>query len=132
MLHIYCYRKVHCFLLDEFSILLYNKFILHARWGLSGTKSICCRDLTFQGDLKMHDYVGQQFGNYRLIRLVGRGGFADVYLGEHKQLNTYAAIKVLHTHMTNADIEKFRMEACTIARLVHPIKRPILIAGNVL
>ena len=40
---------------------------------------------------------GQQLGNYRLIHLLGQGGFADVYLGEHIYLDTPAAIKVLHT-----------------------------------
>src|SRR5437868_12426444 len=63
---------------------------------------------------------GQHLGNYRLLRLLGQGGFADVYLGEHLHLNTQAAIKVLHTHLMSHDIEPFRTEARTIARLVHP------------
>ena len=44
----------------------------------------------------MEERVGQQLGNYRLVRLLGLGGFAEVYLGEHVRLGTHAAIKV-HT-----------------------------------
>src|SRR5437764_6859536 len=68
----------------------------------------------------MADRVGQQLGNYQLIRLLGEGGFAEVYLGEHIHLGTQAAIKVLHTQLTNNDVDKFRTEARTIAHLSHP------------
>ena len=48
--------------------------------------------------------IGQQFGNYRLIRFLGQGGFADVYLGQHIHLGTQAAIKVLHAQLASDDI----------------------------
>ncbi|MEO7021404.1 MAG: protein kinase [Ktedonobacteraceae bacterium] len=68
----------------------------------------------------MTDYTGQQLGNYRLIRMLGRGGFADVYLGEHMYLKTQAAIKILQTQLTTAGaIEDFLKEGQTIARLSH-------------
>jgi serine/threonine protein kinase len=66
------------------------------------------------------DRVGQQFGNYRLIRMLGRGGFAEVFLGQHLRLNTLAAIKILQTQLTDKDAEGFLLEAQTIASLVHP------------
>jgi predicted ATPase/class 3 adenylate cyclase/DNA-binding CsgD family transcriptional regulator len=68
----------------------------------------------------MADRVGQQLGNYRLLRLIGRGSIAEVYLGEHLHLNTQAAIKVLHTHLTSEASEQLRAEARTMARLTHP------------
>src|SRR5229473_5958786 len=68
----------------------------------------------------MADREGQQLGNYRLLRLLGQGGFAEVYLGEHIYLETPAAIKVLRTQIASEDVEHFRTEARTIARLAHP------------
>src|SRR6266849_945760 len=68
----------------------------------------------------MSDRIGQQLGNYRLVRLIGRGSFAEVYLGEHLHLNTQAAIKVLHAHLTSEGSEQLRAEARTLARLMHP------------
>ena len=68
----------------------------------------------------MADRVGQQFGNYRLIRMLGEGAFAEVYLGEHIYLGTQAAIKVLHNQLTSDDTEKFGAEARIIAHLIHP------------
>jgi len=68
----------------------------------------------------MADHTGQQLGNYRLVRLLGRGGFAEVYLGEHIRLNTQAAIKVRYEQFGQDDAEQFLKEAQTIANLVHP------------
>ncbi len=68
----------------------------------------------------MEIYVGQQLGNYRLIRLLGQGGFADVYLAEHIHLRTQAAIKVLQLRLTENNTEAFLHEARLVAHLVHP------------
>src|SRR6266496_2748143 len=63
---------------------------------------------------------GQQLGNYRLLRLLGQGGFAEVYLGEHIHLNSHAAVKLLHTRLPDEDAQQFAREAQTLARLSHP------------
>ena len=67
----------------------------------------------------MTDRLGQQLGNYKLLRLIGRGGFSEVYLGEHVYLKTQVAIKVLQAVADDAR-EAFLTEARTIAGLVHP------------
>lgn len=66
------------------------------------------------------DLLNQQLGNYKLVKLLGQGGFADVYLGEHIHLHTQAAIKVLRIRLTNENVDNFRKEAQTIAHLEHP------------
>jgi len=68
----------------------------------------------------MSDPTEPQLGNYRLIGLLGKGGFADVYLGEHIFLKTQAAIKILHAQITHDNLESFITEAQTIGRLRHP------------
>ncbi|MGZ3628416.1 MAG: protein kinase domain-containing protein [Ktedonobacteraceae bacterium] len=67
----------------------------------------------------MSDLVGKQFGNYHLIRFLGEGNFAEVYVGEHVRLNTLAAIKVLHTRLTKFETGDFLTEARTVANLDH-------------
>ena len=68
----------------------------------------------------MADLIGQQLGNYRLTRLLGQGGFAEVYLGEHIYLKSQAALKVLHTQLSEKDAAAFLREAQTLVRLSHP------------
>jgi serine/threonine protein kinase/tetratricopeptide (TPR) repeat protein len=64
--------------------------------------------------------IGQQLGNYRLTRLLGRGGFAEVYLGEQVYLHTQAALKVLRVQLADEHVRNFLREAQTIAHLEHP------------
>jgi serine/threonine protein kinase len=69
---------------------------------------------------RSNDRVGEHVGSYRLIRLLGKGGYADVYLGEHRYHNTQAAIKLFHRNTSEIDLEEVINEARTIARLEHP------------
>ena len=68
----------------------------------------------------MANLVGQQLGIYRLIRHLGSGGFADVYLGEHIHLKKQVAVKVLRTQLSKDEAENFYREAQTLARLENP------------
>jgi predicted ATPase/DNA-binding CsgD family transcriptional regulator len=68
----------------------------------------------------MADRTGEQLGNYRLLRLLGRGGFAEVYLGEHVYLATQTALKILQMSLHGEHVEMFTREARTLASLNHP------------
>lgn len=67
----------------------------------------------------MADRIGQKIGDYQLIRLLGRGGFAEVYLAEQLNNNAQVAIKVLNLQLPKDDIRSFLNEA-RIIRLKHP------------
>lgn len=61
-------------------------------------------------------------GNYWIIDCIGSGGMGDVYTGEDIHLKRRVAIKALRQERLNEPevIERFRMEAVTLARLNHP------------
>src|SRR5260370_2863770 len=61
----------------------------------------------------------QQYGNYELLKLLGQGGFANVYLGEHIYLHTRAASKIVRS-LDAFDVNPFFDEARLAARLRHP------------
>jgi serine/threonine protein kinase len=75
------------------------------------------------------DYSMKQLGNYRIIRLLGQGSFASVYLGKHRYLNTQAAIKVLHIRPTYEEARSFHSEAQYLAHMRHPHIVPVLDFG---
>ncbi|MBO0778074.1 MAG: serine/threonine protein kinase [Ktedonobacteraceae bacterium] len=64
--------------------------------------------------------VGKRLGNYTLTKLLGKGGFAAVYLAVHRHLETQAAIKVLHTRLSENEQQNFLAEARIVARMKHP------------
>ncbi len=69
----------------------------------------------------MDDHTGEQFGDYRLTQILGRGNFGDVYLGEHNKNKKQAAIKVLHARLTNKeDLKDYINELRSLFRLEHP------------
>src|SRR5437763_17021262 len=68
----------------------------------------------------MVERIGQRFGDYFLVQLLGRGNFADVYLGEDSSRQQQAAIKVLRTELADQDARQFLTQAESFSRLDHP------------
>jgi eukaryotic-like serine/threonine-protein kinase len=61
-------------------------------------------------------------GRYKIIRKLGAGGMADVYLAEDQELGRRVAIKILNDRHAADDqfVERFRREAKNAAGLSHP------------
>jgi|SRR5436305_1358321 len=64
--------------------------------------------------------VGQEVGHYKLLRLLGRGRSARVYLGEHKYQQSYVAVKILGTQTTNTWKTRGRNEVSVLSNITHP------------
>lgn len=69
-----------------------------------------------------HDLSQRELGDYRLLRRLGRGAMAEVYLAEQRSLQRQIAFKVLKSDLaTDATyVKRFHMEARAAASLVHP------------
>ena len=61
-------------------------------------------------------------GRYRVLRRIGSGGMADVWLAEDTHLQRQVALKVLHRRFAQDRefVERFRREAESAAGLQHP------------
>src|SRR5215213_1710396 len=61
-------------------------------------------------------------GRYRVVRKLGTGGMANVYLAEDQELGRSVAIKMLDERHSQDEqfVERFRREAKNAAGLSHP------------
>jgi len=68
------------------------------------------------------DLLGRNFGVYKLVELLGRGGMASVYRGYQESIDRSVAIKVLPAeflHDPNFN-QRFVQEARALSKLTHP------------
>ena len=73
-----------------------------------------------------------KIGRYRVIRLLGKGGFGRVYLAHDDELDRPVAVKVPNIERISApqDIEAYLVEAKVLAKLEHPNVVPVYDAGR--
>ncbi len=67
--------------------------------------------------------IGTLFdGRYQVVRKLGAGGMANVYLAEDQELGRRVAIKILNDRHAGDEqfVERFRREAKNAAALSHP------------
>src|ERR1700754_2353392 len=67
------------------------------------------------------DLTGRELGDYRILRRLGAGGMAEVYLAEQRSLGRQVALKVLQPALAQdaAYVERFQHEARAAASLNH-------------
>ncbi len=68
------------------------------------------------------DLTGATVGDYRVERLLGRGGMGEVYLATQLSLNRPVALKVLRPDVLSKPgyLDRFASEAIAVAKLNHP------------
>lgn len=69
----------------------------------------------------MPDLTGERLGDYQVLRRLGRGAMAEVYLAEQTSLARQVALKVLSAELARdaTYVERFQQEARAAAALVH-------------
>jgi formylglycine-generating enzyme required for sulfatase activity len=73
-----------------------------------------------------------EFGEFRLVRPLGRGAMGVVYLAQDRSLDRQVAVKFIAAHQPNAQArEHFQIEARAIARLQHPNVVTVFRVGEV-
>ncbi|HBJ37654.1 MAG TPA: serine/threonine protein kinase, partial [Planctomycetaceae bacterium] len=74
--------------------------------------------------------AGLQFGRYRVVRELGKGGFGVVYLATDDELQRQVAVKVARQGLAQQDAEAYLSEARTVATLDHTHIVPVYDVGR--
>ena len=90
-----------------------------------GYRAATAKALAAIGSLETSEQTAdlpQEFGDYKIVRSIGRGGMGSVYLGRHAKLDRSVAIKILAKHRRWDEVmhERFETEMRVIGGLNHP------------
>jgi len=68
------------------------------------------------------DLTNTRFGDYQILRRIGTGAMADVYVAQQISLGRLIAVKILKKNLSRDEtyVKRFVREAQAAARLVHP------------
>lgn len=79
------------------------------------------KGLSLNAAMNKRFQVNEMIGEYRVTSFLGEGGMGEVYLGVHEKLGRPAAIKILHSTVTDESFKtRFFNEARLQASLHHP------------
>jgi predicted Zn finger-like uncharacterized protein len=83
------------------------------------------------GSIRNDVNVGRLIEQYRIVKLLGKGGMGAVYLGVHDILKTRVAVKFMSRDLIHRydSIEAFRREATSAVRIEHPNVVRVLSVG---
>ncbi|QDV51981.1 serine/threonine protein kinase [Gimesia fumaroli] len=76
--------------------------------------------------------IGRQLDDFKILRKLGQGGMATVYLAEQVSLKREAAIKVMHNELMSDEthVRRFEREAKAAAGLTHPNIVQVYMTGD--
>jgi serine/threonine-protein kinase len=78
------------------------------------------------------DLTGRALGEFKLLRKLGKGGMAEVYLAEQTSLRRNVAVKVLRPEFTSdaGHLKRFQQEASAAGTLSHPNIVQVYVVGE--
>lgn len=92
------------------------------QWTPSGTAEVLTLPVSKRKQGDTGPTLPYDLGDYRLLKMLGRGGMGVVYLAEQKGLGRQVAVKMIRSGIlaSDAEVRRFAMEARAAAALEHP------------